>query len=113
MSPEEISSRRLSCARVLTLPSSSSTTCRLNAAENFLLSAMFRSLLLHRHSNLWRKTVQCQGVSPVLGALRLAEVVPYNTDGKRNRYRLKHPSEVRSVLSSLSRFVTAASAVRR
>src|SRR5713226_3483399 len=65
MSPEEISSRRLSCARVLTLPSSSSTTCRLNAAENFLLSAMFRSFLLHRHSNLWRKTVQCQGVSPI------------------------------------------------
>src|SRR5713226_7528566 len=64
MSPEEISSRRLSCARVPTLPSSSSTTCRLNAAENFLLSAMFRSFLLHRHSNLWRKTVQCQGVSP-------------------------------------------------
>src|SRR5712692_7023635 len=67
MSPEEISSRRLSCARVPTLPSRSSTTCRLNAAENFLLSAMFRSFLLHRHSNLWRKTVQCQGVSPPIG----------------------------------------------
>ena len=54
-----------------------------------------------------------QRVSTVLGALRLAEVVRYNTDGKRNRYRLKHPSEIRSVLSALSRFVTAASAVRR
>ncbi len=54
-----------------------------------------------------------QRVSTVLGALRLAEVVRYHTDGKRNRYRLKHPSEVRSVLSALSRFVTAASAVRR
>ena len=54
-----------------------------------------------------------QRVSTVLGALRLAEVVRYNTDGKRNLYRLKHPSEVRGVLSALSRFVTAASAVRR
>ena len=54
-----------------------------------------------------------QRVSTVLGALRLAEVVRYNTDGKRNLYRLKHPSEIRGVLSALSRFVKAASAVRR
>ena len=54
-----------------------------------------------------------QRVSTVLGAMRLAEVVRYNTDGKRNRYRLKHPSEIRSVLSTLSRFVKAASTVRR
>ena len=54
-----------------------------------------------------------QRVSTVLGALRLAEVVRYNTDGRRNLYRLKHPSEIRGVLSALSRFVTAASAVRR
>lgn len=52
-------------------------------------------------------------VSTVLAALRLAEVVRYESDGKRNRYRLKHPSEVRSLLSALSRFVKAASAVRR
>jgi predicted transcriptional regulator len=32
-----------------------------------------------------------QRVSTVLGALRLAEVVRYDTDGKHNRYRLKHP----------------------
>ena len=54
-----------------------------------------------------------QVMSTVLAALRLAEVVRYESDGKRNRYRLKHPSEVRSVLSALSRFVNAASAVRR
>ena len=54
-----------------------------------------------------------QRVSTVLGALRLAEVVRYDTDGKRNRYRLKHPSEVKNVLSALSRLVKAASAVRR
>ena len=54
-----------------------------------------------------------QRVSTVLGALRLGEVVRYETDGKRNLYRLKHPSEVKSVLSALSRFVKAASAVRR
>ena len=54
-----------------------------------------------------------QRVSTVLGAMRLDEVVRYNTDGKRNLYRLKHPSEIRSVLSTLSRFVKAASTVRR
>jgi predicted transcriptional regulator len=52
-----------------------------------------------------------QRVSTVLGALRLADVVRYDTDGKRNRYRLKHPSEVRNVLASLSRFVKVASVV--
>ncbi len=54
-----------------------------------------------------------QRVSTVLGALRLAEVVRYETDGKRNLYRLKHPSEAKGVLGALSRFVKAASAVRR
>jgi predicted transcriptional regulator len=43
-----------------------------------------------------------QRVSTVLGALRLAEVVRYDTDGKHNRYRVKHPSEVRNVLAALS-----------
>jgi len=52
-----------------------------------------------------------QRVSTVLGALRLAEVVRYDADGKRNRYRLKHPSEARNVLASLSRFVKVASVV--
>jgi len=50
-----------------------------------------------------------QRMSTVLGALRLADVVRYDTDGKRNRYRLKHSSEVRNGLASLSRFVTVAS----
>jgi len=54
-----------------------------------------------------------QRVSTVLGTLRLAEVVRYDTDGKRNRYRLKHPSEVCSVLGALSRFVKVASVVGR
>lgn len=54
-----------------------------------------------------------QRISTVLSALRLAEVVRYDTDGKRNRYRLKHPSEVRNVLASLSRFVQVASVVDR
>ena len=49
-----------------------------------------------------------QRVSTVLGALRLADVVRYDTDGKRNRYRLKHPVEVRSVIAALSRFVRVA-----
>jgi DNA-binding transcriptional ArsR family regulator len=54
-----------------------------------------------------------QRVSTVLGVLRVAEVVRYQQDGRRNRYRLKHPGEVRGVLSALSHFVKAASAVRR
>ena len=52
-----------------------------------------------------------QRVSTVLGALRLAEIVRYNSDGKRNLYRLKHPGEVRNVLGSLSRFVKVASVI--
>ena len=50
-------------------------------------------------------------VSNVLGALRLAEVVRYESDGKHNRYRLKHPGEVRQLRAALSRFVKAASTV--
>ena len=61
----------------------------------------------------WAVGRSVQRVSTVLAALRLAEVVRYESDGKRNRYRLKHPGEVRSLLSALSRFVNAASAVRR
>jgi hypothetical protein len=50
-------------------------------------------------------------VSSVLGALRLADVVRYDSDGKRNYYRLKHPREIRQVLAALSRLVEAASKV--
>jgi hypothetical protein len=39
--------------------------------------------------------------------------VRYDTDGKRNLYRLKHSSEVRAVLGALSRFVNVASAMHR
>ena len=54
-----------------------------------------------------------QRVSTVLGVLRVAEVVRYQMDGRRNQYRLKHPSEVRGVLTARSRFVKAASPVPR
>jgi hypothetical protein len=50
-------------------------------------------------------------VSNVLGALRLADVVRYDSDGKRNYYWLKHPAEIRQVLAALSRFVKAGSTV--
>jgi hypothetical protein len=53
-----------------------------------------------------------QRVSTVLGVLRVAEVVRYQADGRRNRYRLKHPGEVKGILSALGRFVKSASAVR-
>jgi len=50
-------------------------------------------------------------VSNVLGALRLADMVRYDSDGKRNYYRLKHPGEIRQVLAALSRVVEAVSKV--
>ena len=50
-------------------------------------------------------------VSNVLSALRLADVVRYDSDGKRNYYRLKHPGEIRQVLAALSRVVQAVSTV--
>ena len=52
-------------------------------------------------------------ISNVLAALRLAEVVRYETEGRQARYRLKHPRELRKLLDALSGFVKSASAVRR
>ena len=52
-------------------------------------------------------------VSHTLAALRLAEVVRYDSDRKlRARHRLKHPREVRRVLTGLSDFVDAAAPVK-
>ncbi|HEV8344702.1 MAG TPA: metalloregulator ArsR/SmtB family transcription factor [Candidatus Binatia bacterium] len=51
-------------------------------------------------------------VSHVLSALRLAEVVRYETDGRRATYRLKHPRETRQVLGALSEFIASASSSR-
>ncbi len=52
-------------------------------------------------------------VSNVLAALRLVEVVRYETEGRKARYRLKHPRETRRLLAALGSFIEAASAVRR
>src|SRR5215510_3354118 len=74
----------------------------------FLLNCIFQ----HPASEIARAVGRSvQRVSTVLSALRLAEVVRYDTDGKRNLYRLKHPNEVRGVFAALSRFVKIASAV--
>jgi len=51
--------------------------------------------------------------SNILGALRLAEVVRYETDGRYARYRLKHPREIRRILEALSGFVNTTSVDRR
>ena len=51
-------------------------------------------------------------VSHVLAALRMTEVVRYETDGKQARYRLKHPREVRQILSALEKFIDSASPSR-
>ena len=47
--------------------------------------------------------------SNILGALRLAELVRYETEGRHARYRLKHPREVRKILDALSGFVKTTS----
>ena len=47
--------------------------------------------------------------SNILGALRLADVVRYETEGRHARYRLKHPREIRKILEALSGFVKTTS----
>ena len=47
--------------------------------------------------------------SNILGALRLAELVRYETEGRHARYRLKHPREVKRILDALSGFVRTTS----
>jgi DNA-binding transcriptional ArsR family regulator len=49
-------------------------------------------------------------VSHVLAALRLAEVIRYETDGRQAHYRLKHPHETRQLLEALTKFIDSSSA---
>ena len=49
-------------------------------------------------------------VSHVLAALRLAEVVRYETDGRQARYRLKHPHETQQLFKTLAKFIDSSSA---
>jgi DNA-binding transcriptional ArsR family regulator len=49
-------------------------------------------------------------VGRVLAALRLAEVVRYETDGRQARYRLKHPRKTRQLLQALAKFIDSSSA---
>jgi DNA-binding transcriptional ArsR family regulator len=51
-------------------------------------------------------------ISNVLAALRLAEVVRYDADGRSSRYRLKHPRQVRRLLDGLADFVKTSAAFR-
>ena len=44
-----------------------------------------------------------------IGALRLAELVRYETKGRYARYRLKHPRQIRRILEALSEFVKTTS----
>ena len=49
-------------------------------------------------------------VSHTLAALRMVDVVRYDSDKKlRARYRLKHPREIRQVIKALSNFVDSVS----
>ena len=49
-------------------------------------------------------------VSHVLAALRLAEVVRYETDGRQARYRLKHFRATQQLLKALAKFIDSSSA---
>lgn len=51
--------------------------------------------------------------SNILGTLRLAELVRYETEGRHARSRLKHPREVRRILDALSGFVKTTSVDHR
>ena len=51
-------------------------------------------------------------VSHGLAALRLAEVVRYETDGRQARYRLKHFRETQQLLKALGKFIDSSSAFR-
>jgi DNA-binding transcriptional ArsR family regulator len=51
-------------------------------------------------------------VSHVLAALRMMEVVRYETDGKQASYRLKHPRQIRQLLSALEQFIDSSSPSR-
>ncbi len=51
--------------------------------------------------------------SNILGALRLAELAHYETEGRQARYRLKYPRETRKVLDALTALVKSASATHR
>ena len=51
--------------------------------------------------------------SNILGALRLAELVRYETEGRYARYRLKHPRQIRRILEALTKFVKTTSVARR
>ena len=48
-------------------------------------------------------------VSHVLAALRMMEVVRYETDGKRSSYRLKYPRQTRQILAALEQFIDSTS----
>ncbi len=53
-----------------------------------------------------RRSVQT--VSTHLAKLRTADLVRYETDGRRTRYRLKHPGEIHRLLEALSGVVVGA-----
>ena len=91
-----------------------SRLCRL--LGNPLAFAIVQALAEYRElsPSVLAKTVgrSLSRVSHVLGALRLAEVVRYETERRRARYRLKHPRQVQRILRALGQFVDVASRSR-
>ena len=91
-----------------------SRLCRL--LGNSLAFAIVQALAEHKElsPSAVAKTVgrSVSRVSHVLAALRLAEAVRYESDGRRARCRLKHPREVQRILRALAEFVDSASRSR-
>jgi predicted transcriptional regulator len=51
-------------------------------------------------------------VSHVLAALRMMEVVRYETNWKQASYRLKYPRQTRQIIAALEQFVDSASPLK-
>ena len=99
---EEVSYRQSRLCRLLGNPAAFAVVCRLAEGKEMSTSEIAGAIgrSVPRTSN-------------ILGALRLAELVRYETDGRYARYRLKHPREGRRILDALSGFVTTTSVARR
>jgi DNA-binding transcriptional ArsR family regulator len=98
---EEVSYRQSRLCRVLGNPVAFSVVSLLSDTKTMSTGEIARAIgrSVPRTSN-------------ILGALRLADVVRYESDGQHPRYRLKHPREVRRVLGALADFVKTTSVSR-
>ena len=99
---EEVSYRQSRLCRLLGNPVAFTVVMLL--AENKQMSTGEIAKAIHR---------SVPRTSNILGALRLAELVRYETEGRHAHYRLKHPREIKRILDALSVFVKTTSVNHR